>query len=441
MNHRQLLWLFLAAALSACGSGGALTCSLEGGSPLASSAWPKFRHDAQNTGLAPVTAAATEAPASDSFESCAAGAGRCRWRQLTGGAVASSPSIGKGGDVYVGSSDGKLYAFTGDQGANEWKLCDGGTNLRGVCTTDADCPGDPAGHCTPGFPTDASITSSPAIDASQQIFITSGDGGLYTLNAADGSGARTRSLLIGFLAASVSIGSDPSNLGVVYVGSVTGGLYALCPNLVLRWSSLMAQVRASPALGSDGTVYYAGTTDTRQLFAVMPVTGQTQWAFTARGPMNASPAIDAAGRIYIADTTGAVFAVNAAGAATAEFAAESGAPFEASPAIGADGTIYLPGTDGIVRAFNSDLQVLRTFSVPGGSAVRSSPAVTEDGTIVFGADDGVVYALRDPGSGEALELLWTFATGGSVRSSPAVSGDGAVIYVGSDDGYLYSLRF
>ncbi|MEZ4313810.1 MAG: PQQ-binding-like beta-propeller repeat protein [Polyangiaceae bacterium] len=59
--------------------------------------WPMFHHDATHTGLNGVAA-----PAS----------GFVSWVGLTGGQIWSSPAIGLDGTVYVGSLDGKLYAFS-----------------------------------------------------------------------------------------------------------------------------------------------------------------------------------------------------------------------------------------------------------------------------------------------------------------------------------------
>lgn len=64
--------------------------------------------------------------------------------------------------------------------------------------------------------------------------------------------------------------------------------------------------------------------------------------------------------------------------------------------------------------------------------MRSSPAVL-DGSVFVGSDDGFVYTL-DARTGEQQ---WTFETGGPVVSSPAVAGD--TVYVGSNDGSVYAL--
>ncbi|MDC0219558.1 PQQ-binding-like beta-propeller repeat protein, partial [Verrucomicrobia bacterium] len=44
------------------------------------------------------------------------------WEFETGAAVSSSPAIGSGGTVYVGSGDDKLYAINGKSGAKLWEF-------------------------------------------------------------------------------------------------------------------------------------------------------------------------------------------------------------------------------------------------------------------------------------------------------------------------------
>ncbi|MFL2908093.1 MAG: PQQ-binding-like beta-propeller repeat protein [Limisphaerales bacterium] len=48
------------------------------------------------------------------------------WEFETGAAVSSSPTIGSGGTVYVGSGDDKLYAINGKSGAKLWEFETGG---------------------------------------------------------------------------------------------------------------------------------------------------------------------------------------------------------------------------------------------------------------------------------------------------------------------------
>jgi outer membrane protein assembly factor BamB len=67
--------------------------------------------------------------------------------------------------------------------------------------------------------------------------------------------------------------------------------------------------------------------------------------------------------------------------------------------------------------------------------IQSSAAVGPDGTIYIGNFPGNLFALRDPGSGDTLELLWRFHPAGasSFHATPALGQDGAV-YIGFSTG-------
>jgi len=103
---------------------------------LADSRWPKFRQNPQNTGRSPYTGPATP---------------ELKWSFTTGGYIRSSPAIVVDGTIYVGSSDGKLYAMNPD-GSEKWS-----------------------------FTTGNSVQSSPAIGADGTIYVGSFDGRLYAI--------------------------------------------------------------------------------------------------------------------------------------------------------------------------------------------------------------------------------------------------------------------
>ena len=69
----------------------------------------------------------------------------------------------------------------------------------------------------------------------------------------------------------------------------------------------------------------------------------------------------------------------------------------------------------------------------GGKVSTSSPAVTKD-AVYIGSGDGYLYSLE----ARTGELRWKFDTGAWVVSSPAVCGD--MVYIGSKDHKLYALQ-
>lgn len=88
--------------------------------------------------------------------------------------------------------------------------------------------------------------------------------------------------------------------------------------------------------------------------------------------------------------------------------------------------------------------LLRTYQIPAPTEathppidVQSSAAIGPDGTIYIGSHAGVMVALRDPGSGSALSLVWQFHPAGasSWHTTPAIAQDGTV-YAGFSTGAL-----
>ncbi len=73
------------------------------------------------------------------------------------------------------------------------------------------------------------------------------------------------------------------------------------------------------------------------------------------------------------------------------------------------------------------------FSTKG--AVRSSPAIGLNGNIYIGSGDGYVYSL----DGSTGTNIWKFKTSGEVWSSPAIASN-STVYIGSNDGNVYALN-
>jgi outer membrane protein assembly factor BamB len=186
-------------------------------------------------------------------------------------------------------------------------------------------------------------------------------------------------------------------------------------------------VSSSPALGTDGTVYF-GSGD-RRLYAINP-DGTKRWHYQTGGYILSSPAVAADGTIYVGSDDHRLYAVNPDGAGKWELM--MGRPVSSSPAVAGDGTIYVGSDDGRLYAVNPDGTEKWNFLTGGG--VFSSPAVGLDGTIYVGSDDGRLYAVT-PGGAER----WSYLIGGYVASSPAIADDGTV-YVTSDDARVHAVN-
>jgi outer membrane protein assembly factor BamB len=411
---RALLPSVLAAALQACtGGGDALVCRLDNPPVLAASAWPKFRHDQQNTGAANVALGAVSGRLLWVFPPLAEDPkGPFAASPVLNGTASDPPSLTR---IYIGSTDGNMYAIRA-----------------------ADGTADPSFD----FRTTLPITSTALLgvrNGVDAIYFGGGDGILYGLDPdAEAQATNWPSAIDGFLSASPTIITD----GTLYVGAAAGFFAGVCPNGVARFFLPVVGSLSSPAAGTDDTLYFGA--DDHQLRAVR-LDGVSLWAFSAAGPILSAPVVetrdDTTAAIYVADRSGRIFKVDSSGRPVDGFSFEDGGivgPFRSSPAL-AGGRLYVGSDDGNLYAVDTTSGSL-VWSFATGDAVTSSPAVAlGDGqpVIVVGSNDGNLYFIRD--DGDSPTAIATFPIGAPVRSSPALGADGTV-YVGADDGRVYAIR-
>jgi outer membrane protein assembly factor BamB len=395
-----------------------------------------------------------------------------KWTATTGGAVHSSPAV-VNGVTYVGSEDGKLYAFDAV-----------GSNCSGTPTTCA-----PLWTAITGGP----IDSSPAV-ANGVVYIGSGDGNLYAFDATGTGCSGTPKTCAPLWTAPIgtAVYSSPTVVnGIVYVASGSPGtttnnsfraaarLYAFdaagttcsgtpktCAPLWTGTPTGSYGLGTSPAV-SNGVVYVGSWSCACGGFASFPVSyldafdatsGGRLWTTPQRiGWIDSSPAV-ANGLVYFA-TDGypaanhqALTGYDAAGNTgcsgtpktcspvwTSAAFSGSSAWWNSSPAV-TNGDVYVGGMpDNVdnIPPFDHNLYAFdattgaRLWAAPTGAQVLSSPAVA-NGVVYVGADDGKLYAFDAVRGSE----LWTATTGGAVDSSPAVAN--GMVYVGSNDGKLYA---
>lgn len=387
------------------------------------------------------------------------------WKFKTEGRVISSPAVA-GDAVYVGSTDGSLYAVTRADGTQRWK-----------------------------FDTKGPIASSPAFD-NGLVYVSSVDGNIYAIDAATGKerwqfktkgerrftapgihGAipRTERMPDPF---DVFLSSPVVAAGVVYIGSGDQHVYALdAATGALRWSFATGDVvHASPAIANG--VVFIGSWD-RNLYALDAATGKERWRYTTGNDTViynqigiASSATVANGMVFVGGRDGHFHAVDArTGALKWKHDNRMGWTI-ASPAF-KDGVVYFPTSDGTrFKALDAATGTVR-FDLQNKAVSFSSPAIAGD-VAFYGTSDGYLNAVsikdgtltatfRTDGSKEngprytdengrlRSNLMYpdrtldgmmigmrTMMTLGSVLSSPVVA-DG-VVYFGSTDGNLYAVK-
>ena len=343
--------------------------------------------------------------------------GGLRWRVRTEGPVRSSPAVANG-TVYVGSSDGNLYAIDERSGDVRWKM-------------DARSP----------------VTSSPAVAGGLVIFGTRA-GNWLALDARTGS--RRWSIAAGadlplpwggesgdYWTSSPTIGGD-----VAYLGGGDGVLRAV--NVAtgrVRWTARTeGRMRASPAVGGGLVV----TGDIQGVvYAFDAATGAQRWRYDTFGhtlgsdtfgydrrTIQSSPAI-ADGRVYVGARDGFLYALDLATGAFAWKFDHQVSWVNTSPAV-EQGRVYAGSSD---RAFIQAVDATTGREIWRRQTALTWASAAVSGDLVYSPDGGGRITVLDKATG-AVRWRWAGA-GGGVFSSPVIA-DGC-LFVGTDDGAVYAL--
>jgi outer membrane protein assembly factor BamB len=367
------------------------------------------------------------------------------------GAVTSSPAVAAG-VVYVGSSDGTLFAY-------------------GVgCATGG-------AACTPLWKAQTAglIESTPAV-VNGVVYVGTIAGNLYAFDAAGviGCGGSPKTCTPLWVSkAGADIAAPPTVTGgVVYVGSgyylyafdaagVSGCTAGMGPRICdpLWMGRTGGSIESSPAV--SGGVVYVGSGD-GNLYAFdatgvsgcsgAPKTCSPLWTANAGDslyyPIVSSPAV-ANGMVYIGSYNGKLYAFDATGVTGCSGSPKTCSPLwtgatggnidSSSPAV-ANGVVYIGSHDQKLYAFGTGCNsggrtCSPLWTADTGAGIDSSPAVA-NGLVYVGSDNDKlrVYAVGCASGGATCTAIWTGTAG---ISSLAVS-DGAV-YVVSAAGQLYAL--
>ena len=344
--------------------------------------------------------------------------------------VESSPVIGPDDTVYVAGNT----ATTASRG-RMWAIQSNGT------------PKWPAPHF---FEAEAEIYGSAAMSPDgRTLYFGSWDGRLYALDTA--TGQKKWHFVIDVDAPTIIVNGSPAigSDGTIYFGSSDvdftrpGALHALVDEGT-RGRPLWPQFRVpggvegTPAIGSDGTIYFGAVDSVTggRIYAVRPDGLSEKWpSVPTNGLIRGSPSLAADGTLYIGTYVGGVHAVSPAGAIKWVFNAGS---VEATPTLGADGTIYVGSIDDLkFYAVTPDGREKWSQQFPQGSQVFTSAAVRGDGSVIFAVNAlsrSTVYGFDAAGN-----KLFERERNGLIYSSPAVAPDGT-IYFGAYDRRLHSLH-
>ena len=351
--------------------------------------------------------------------------GAQKWKFETKVRVPSSPAV-SGSIVYFGSYDGNFYAVDAKTGQLKWKFQTGGErrfaakHIHGI---------QPAAETMPD-PFDFYL-SSPAV-WNGAVYFGSGDGNIYALDT--GTGA----LKWKFQTGDVVHASPAIANGILFIGSWDSFFYALdAVTGKEKWRYKTGEdheiynqvgIQSSAAV-MDGVVYF-GCRDSN-FYALDAATGQKKWSFNNKGSwVITSPAV-LDGKVYFATSDTGMFHALDAKSGAPVFSLKFKWPMFSSPAI-AGSMLYMGTHEGKLIAIDLKTQKL-AWEFQTDASRRNGPAFTKpDGTPNY------EVAFAEDFYDELVSGVSKMQAMGTVLSSPVVVD--RVIYVGSTDGNLYALN-
>ncbi|CAH1240816.1 AKR1B10 [Branchiostoma lanceolatum] len=306
--------------------------------------------------------------------------------------------------IFIGSDDGKMYAFDGETGKVKWT-----------------------------FKTEEDLGSSPAFSPDRSVvYFGTEDGHVNALRATDGQ-VVWRYKTGGSVTCSPSVGAD----GTVYIGTLDNMMYAFTPDGAVKWSrDLGGEIWTHPALGHDGRLVYVGVMAETNFnaFALDSQTGTPAWSFKAAGPIWSAPILSQDGRyVYYSSRDSHVYTLRAdSGSLVRKFdVGEDHDGVDSTPVINRDGTLFLATVGGSVMAVDIRRGKLRWEKMLGGE-IMSSPVLDNDGYLYIGSGDGHLLKLKQKDG----SVVWKFPAGEEVWSSPRLDKHGRV-YIGSISGPVF----
>jgi outer membrane protein assembly factor BamB len=303
------------------------------------------------------------------------------WKFKTNGRVISSPLV-VGTVVYVGSTDGALYAINRADGSLKWKLL-----------------------------TKGAISSSPAFH-NGLVYISSLDGLVYAVDAATGESKWT------FATKGERRFTAP-------------GIHGAVPRTE-RMPDPFDVFTSSPAVANN--TVYIGSGD-QHVYALDAATGALKWSFATGDVVHASPAV-VDGTVYVGSWDRNVYAIDAANGkerwryTTGNDTVIYNQIGIASSAAVANGMVYVGGRDGKFHVVDAKTGAMKFVHNNNGGWTIGSPAV-KNGVVYFSTSDGTRFKGLDAKTGATKLDLRSMAIS---FSSPAIAGD--VAFYGTSDGYL-----
>lgn len=344
--------------------------------------WPIFRGDPNLSGVA--AADLPDAPA-------------LLWSYETGSYIVSSPVIGRE-RIYIGSSDGKMYALELSEGTLVWE-----------------------------FDTGDDLEASPLL-LNDMVFIGSLSGDFFALDADSGAVLWQTQCGNSIYGSANWIRQADSGEYLILVGCYDNKLYCFrAATGEIEWTyETDNYINGAPA--TDGKNIVFGGCD--ELLHIISARDGSKLGEVWAGSYIPGSAAIKDHKAYVGhyDNQLVCIDIKAQKIVWTYTDPEHGGAFFASPAVGQD-RVVISSRDYFLHCVARETgQQLWTFGTR--DEIDSSPVIAGD-KVVVGSIDGRLYLV----SLEDGSLLWSYEIGSMLISSPAVAG--TFIAIGADDGRLY----
>jgi formylglycine-generating enzyme required for sulfatase activity/outer membrane protein assembly factor BamB len=324
------------------------------------------------------------------------------WQFQTGGQIWSKPALAPNGMVFFGSKDNAFYAVDSKTGAKAWSISGSDPFCKPAIGGDGRVyVGDEGGKVHAfdfkgkkiwEFKTGKKVVASPTLDGKgNKLFVGSGDGKLYALNASDGT-----------------------MIWEFYAG---------------------ADIHVKAALSKEGRLYFGTSGPGAKFFAVGSSDGSKLWEFSTGQTIWSSPAIGRDGTVYFGCHDGTVYSLKGStGSMIWNHDAQSAV--HGPVTLGYDNTLFATTYGGQLLALDSRNGKRKWQFFADGAKIRNAPAVASDNSVYFGAINGKLYAVN----GSDGARLWDLQLGSKIQvSSPCITPDGKIL-IGSHDSKLHCVQ-
>ncbi|NIM14272.1 MAG: PQQ-binding-like beta-propeller repeat protein [Candidatus Aminicenantes bacterium] len=362
--------------------------------------WPIFRGDSRLSGTIDPNQKLLRGVQGGSFlEKSPLGRRRqLLWTYKTGSEIISSPVIGFG-RVYIGSTDGKVYAINLKDGSKVWE-----------------------------FDTEDDIEASPLL-VDTFIYIGNLSGEFFAMDAHTGKVYWKYNTEGPIYGSANWVRKPDSQETLIFVGSHDNKMYCFdAASGELQWAYETSHyINGTPALDGENIVF--GGCD-EKLHILSALDGKKKGEVRAGSYIPGSAAL-VENRAYVGHYGNQLICIDIKNKKIAwEYGDKKhGSAFFSSPAVGKD-HVVIGSRDGYLHCVNRETgEKIWTFRTR--DEVDSSPVIVGN-QVIAGSSDGRLYIVNLKNG----EQTWSYEIGAAIISCPAVAG--GLIVIGAEDGRIYA---